>query len=414
MTRYSQLLVLGCLGLVFATLNASEPTDGASYESSILQTVKQIKRLQHDEAISRSLDLITQYPNSRLGHMLYADLMLAKTQPLLQIGSGLPTPQASKDLHYELQQRWSHKNSPAHEGMMPENVLHLADRHPFVIVVDQLNSRTYVFRNHRGQPILEYDYFTTIGLKGYGKEKRGDQKTPIGVYHVNRYIDGAELPDLYGEGAFPINYPNAWDRRNQRTGYGIWIHGTPSNTYNRSPWASDGCVVVSNPDFKHMEQYIDPQTKTPVVITRTINWIDFDTWQSRRLAMLKTLSAWIKDWESLDHDAYLAHYSPAEFLSYGRDFRDWDGHKRWVNREKTQVEVQFDQLNVFVYPGESELVLMQYDQRYRSNNLNVDANKEVYWRLHDNRWQIVYEGFRHFPEDDSRVAEGQSISNSTN
>ena len=408
-------LLTCCLSLLLMQpLVADELDDGASYEDSILQTVRQIQSLDHDQAIQLSQDLIKQYPNSKLGHMLFADLMLARTQPLTQIGSGLKTPQAGKDLHYELQQRWSHNKSPARQGMLPENVLHLADRHPFVIVVDQLNSRTYVFRNQRGQLILEHDYFTTIGLNGYGKEKRGDQKTPIGIYHVNRFIDGKELPDLYGEGAFPINYPNTWDRRNKRSGYGIWIHGTPSDTYNRSPWASDGCIVVSNPDFTHMEQYIDPHVKTPVVVTRTINWIDFDTWQSRRQAMLNTLSAWIRDWESLNHEAYLAHYSPEEFLAYGRDFNNWDGHKKWVNRDKKQVEVEFENLNVFVYPGESGLALMQYDQSFRSNNLNVDSSKELYWRLNDNRWQIVYEGFRHFPEDETRVAEGESLTNSTN
>ncbi len=89
----------------------------------------------------------------------------------------------------------------------------LAEDQPYVILVDQQSSRVYLYRNNAGDLQLETDYFITIGLKGYGKQKRGDQKTPIGVYHVTRYIDGMELPDLYGEGAFPINYPNTWDLR---------------------------------------------------------------------------------------------------------------------------------------------------------------------------------------------------------
>ncbi len=400
----SIFLALSCSQVL---ANGSSP--GTAYESHILQTIEEIRNLDLDEAITRSQELISQYPNSRLGQLMYADLMLAKTQPLLNVGSGLLQEKASRDFHHELQQRWSHQDSPAHQGMLPENVLHLADRYPFVILVDQKNSRTYVYRNHRGRLILEYDYFTTIGLKGYGKQVRGDQKTPIGVYHVNRYIDGEELPDLYGEGAFPINYPNVWDQRNERTGYGIWIHGTPSDTFNRSPWASDGCIVVSNPDFAHMEQYIDPRVKTPIVVTETINWIHAETWESRRQNMLRTLSQWVSDWESLDHNAYRAHYSQSEFSAYGRDFKSWDGHKRWVNRQKTRVDVDFEHLNMFVYPGEEDLVLMQFDQQYRSNNLDVDASKEIYWRLNEERWQIVYEGIRYFPEDDTRVAEGQEI-----
>jgi murein L,D-transpeptidase YafK len=58
-----------------------------------------------------------------------------------------------------------------------------------------------------------------------------------------------KLTDFYGSGAFPINYPNEWDRIRGRNGYGIWLHGTPRDTYSRPPRASDGCIVLSNEDL---------------------------------------------------------------------------------------------------------------------------------------------------------------------
>ena len=36
-----------------------------------------------------------------------------------------------------------------------------------------------------------------------------------------------ELTDFYGTGAYPISYPNEWDKRQGRNGHGIWLHGTP-------------------------------------------------------------------------------------------------------------------------------------------------------------------------------------------
>ena len=227
-----------------ASLLASEPP-GNQYEQSLLETIKEIQSQDHEQALNSSRDLIRQYPHSRLGHMLYADLLLAKAEPLTEIGSGIEVDSAMRDFRYEIRQRWQHDSDRTHEDLYPENILFLAEDQPYVILVDQHSSRIYVYRNQGGDLQLETDYFITIGLNGYGKEKRGDQKTPIGIYHVTRYIDGKELPDLYGEGAFPINYPNAWDKRKQRTGGGIWLHGTPSYTYNRSPWASDGCIVVN-------------------------------------------------------------------------------------------------------------------------------------------------------------------------
>lgn len=397
------LILLLTLGLYSGLCAASPPAD--SYEQTLLETIREIQSLDHDQALDSTRDLIKQYPHSRLGHMLYADLLLAKAEPLTEIGSGIEVDRAIQDFRYEIQQRWQHDSSQAHQDLYPENILFLAEDQPYVILVDQQSSRVYVYRNNAGDLQLETDYFVTIGLKGYGKQKRGDQKTPIGIYHVTRYIDGKELPDLYGEGAFPINYPNTWDQRKQRTGAGIWIHGTPSYTYNRSPWASNGCIVVSNPDFLQIDKYIEPSLHTPVVVAEEVNWISREQWQAKRQQVMQLLSSWLIDWESLDHDKYRQHYSRAELDAYGRDFKSWDGHKRWVNRNKTWIEVEYSKLSIFSYPGEENLMLMQFEQNYRSNNLNLESPKEIYWRKVDTQWQIVYEGSRSFPVPDSKIVE---------
>jgi len=398
-------IVIVCLLSLLPFGLLAEAVPGDSYEQSILNTIKDIQSLNHDEALDSTRNLIKQYPHSRLGQMLYADLLLAKAGPLQHIGSGLQADQAVKDFQHEIELRLQHDSSISHEGLYPENILFLADSQPYVILVDQQNSRIYVYRNEQGTPVLETDYFVTIGLKGWGKQKRGDQKTPIGIYHVTKYIDDEELPDLYGKGAFPISYPNVWDVRKKRTGGGIWIHGTPSYTYNRSPWASNGCIVVSNPDFLHIDKYVSTELHTPVIVTEQINWLSHDDWQAQRKQWLQTLSGWIGDWESLDHERYRKHYSPTDFQAYGRNFKSWDGHKRWVNRKKTYVKVEYSGLNIFKYPGEKDLVLMQFQQNYASNNLNLLSPKEIYWRKSDQRWQIVYEGSRTFPKPSSEIVQ---------
>ncbi|MCP4490239.1 MAG: L,D-transpeptidase family protein [Gammaproteobacteria bacterium] len=405
--RIMRNLLFYLIILLSLNLLASE-VPGHSYEQTILNTIREIQSLSHDQALVSTRNLIKQYPHSRLGQMMYADLLLAKAGPLQHIGSGIEVDQAVSDFRHEIQQRWQHETSNAYNAnLYPENILFLAENQPYVILVDQQGSRIYVYRNEQGTPVLETDYFISIGLKGWGKQKRGDQKTPVGVYHVTRFIGDEELPDLYGKGAFPISYPNVWDVRNKRTGSGIWIHGTPSYTYNRSPWASNGCIVVSNPDFVHIEQYINAELHTPVVVTEQVNWLSREQWQARRKQWLKTLNSWVGDWESLDHKRYRQHYSKSEFLAYGRDFAKWDAHKRWISDKKTQVTVEYSDLNIFVYPGEKDLVLMQYEQNYASNNLDLISPKEIYWRKFPNRWQIVYEGSRTFPKPTSKIAQNR-------
>ncbi len=401
------ILLMACYQIVSLADEAPMASDvpGHNYEQSILNTIKDIQSLNHEQALDSTRNLIKQYPHSRLGQMMYADLLLAKAGPLAHIGSGLSIDQAVKDFRHEIKQRWQHDLSSAHDNMYPENIIFLADSQPYVILVDQQNSRIYVYRNEQGTPVLETDYFISIGLKGAGKQKRGDQKTPIGVYHVTRYIDDKELPDLYGRGAFPISYPNVWDIRKNRTGGGIWIHGTPSYTYNRSPWASNGCIVVSNPDFLHIDKYVRPELHTPVVVAEQVNWLTQEQWNSQRQHWLKMISKWINDWQSLDHERYRSHYSQQEFQSYGRDFKSWDNHKRWVTRKKTYINVEYRNLNVFSYPGEEGLVLMQFQQNYASNNLKLQSTKEIYWRKKEEKWQIVYEGTRTFPKPNTEIVE---------
>ena len=120
---------------------------------------------------------------------------------------------------------------------------------------------------------------------------------------------------------------------------------------------------------------------------------------------MQLLSSWLGDWESLDHERYRQHYSRVDLDAFGRDFKSWDGHKRWVNRNKTRIEVNYRNLNMFHYPGEENLVLMQFEQSYRSNNLDLDSDKELYWQRNADQWQIVYEGNRRFPAPKTQVVE---------
>ncbi len=383
--------------------SAEDNTD--HYEQRLFKTLADIQNQNHERALTDSREFLRRYPTSKLGQLLYADLLMAKAGVVSSIGSGITSDPKLDDLTFEIKQRLSNQQALAYSGYLPENIIQLADNQPYAILVDQSLSRLYVYRNDKGMPVLETDFFISIGLKGSGKNKRGDQKTPNGVYHVTRYIDDQELPDLYGRGAFPVNYPNVWDVRRKRTGGGIWIHGTPSHTYNRAPWSSNGCVVLSNPDFLQIDQYINPDSHTPVIIAESINWLSRQQWQESQKTMLQQLTRWINDWESNQHELYMQHYSTTGFEGYGRNFKQWEGHKRWVNRDRKNVKVEFHNLAIYQYPGEQNLVMMHYDQDYQSNNLNVSSPKELFWKKQGDQWKIVYEGIREFNKPEDQLVE---------
>lgn len=103
-----------------------------------------------------------------------------------------------------------------------------------VVVVDLNASRMYLFENLDGAPQLKRSFYVSIGKNGAAKRREGDQRTPVGGYFVTARIEGETLPDFYGPGALAVNDPNEWDLRAQRTGYGIWIRGVPSDTFARA------------------------------------------------------------------------------------------------------------------------------------------------------------------------------------
>jgi murein L,D-transpeptidase YafK len=274
--------------------------------------------------------------------------------------------------------------------MVPRYLLQLPPDQKTAVVVDAKRSRLYVYENVDGRPRFLADYYITQGKLGADKWREGDQKTPIGVYHITGRLSRRGLADYYGAGALPINYPNEWDRLNGRTGHGIWLHGTPSDTYSRPPRASDGCVVLANQDWRSLEHTVQIGS-TPVIISENIEWLKFDDWNAERTNLQRAIEGWRTDWESRDVTRYLSHYSK-RFSSDSEALRQWSERKRQVNAGKEWIAVSLRNTSMLRYPGPDEMVVVTFDQSYRSNNMSTSLKKRQYWVREDGAWKILYEG----------------------
>ncbi len=363
---------------------------GPAQERQLIEALDALRDNRPDEARRILERLLAAHPRFRLAQLVYADLLQARVRPLQAFGQGAPRERLA-DLDAEARVRWAHYVSPPPPDSVPRAVVQVDRSHPYVLVIELNRNRLYVLDNRQPVPTLVGDYYISMGKKGPAKLKRGDKRTPIGVYHVTAHLSASRLPDFYGAGAFPINYPNDWDRRQGRTGSGIWLHGAPSDTYSRPPRASDGCVVLSNPDFEHLGRYVE-SGRTPVVITPEIRWLDRAAWQAQRQQLLGLLETWRRDWESRDADRYLRHYHP-DFRGRGMDLAAWRAYKRRVNAGKKFIRVELKEINLFHYPGEKDLLVATFRQHYRSDNHESTSRKRLYWRRDaSGRWRILYEG----------------------
>jgi murein L,D-transpeptidase YafK len=380
------------LGLTATTHAERPPTYSDSGPEPMLARVfAAIERGSADDALSQTEALIATYPNFRLAYLVKGDLLLARGRPIATIGNAANVPQDRlAELRDEAIARLKGYRDKPRANVVPRYLLQMTPEQRHAVVVDTEKSRLYVYENVNGRPRFVADYYVTHGKAGAAKSREGDKKTPLGVYHVTGSLPRGKLSDFYGSGAFPINYPNEWDRRLGRSGHGIWLHGTPSDTFSRPPKASDGCVVLANQDLDAIAKTLQPGL-TPVIISDKVEWLSLDDWQAERKALLGRIDEWRRDWESRDVQRYLRHYSK-RFQADGQDYQDWADQKQRVAGGKTWIKLATDNVSMFRSPGTLDLVVVSFDQDYRSNNLNNQMRKRQYWTKEDGRWKIIYEG----------------------
>jgi len=363
-------------------------------EEALTRIFAEIEGNRLNNALQLTENLLRQHPNYRLANLIKGDLLLARTQPISTFGA-LNNAPADKvaDLRAEAITRLAGYREKPPTDFVPRYLLQMQPDQRFAIVVDTKRSRLYLYENdlkNGGQPRFVADYYVTQGKLGAEKVSEGDKKTPVGVYHVTANLPKQKLADLYGSGAFPLSYPNEWDKRQGRNGSGIWLHGTPSDTFSRPPRASDGCVVLTNQDLDVVAKNLQVGL-TPVIISNSVEWLSLDDWAKERNELNKSIDAWRADWESRDIDRYLAHYSK-RFKSGEQSFDEFAAQKKQVNVSKEWIKLKIDNLSVFRNPGKEEVVVVTFDQDYRSNNVNNQMKKRQYWLREGSQWKIIYEG----------------------
>ncbi|MBF8268595.1 MAG: hypothetical protein HW386_304 [Gammaproteobacteria bacterium] len=381
-----------CLPQDLITQSAAAKSLMLDNESLFIQALDEIRNNKIEAALADLEYLVNLNPNFKLAQLVYADLLLSRSRPITDFGNLSSAPyQEIVALRQEAKARWQHHLSMSNKDRIPAAFVQLDKQQQYAIIVDLNKPRLYLFENVNGLPKLIQDFYVSIGKNGYGKLEEGDQKTPVGVYFASGYIAAGQLPDFYGDGAFPINYPNAWDRKNGHTGYGIWLHGTPSNTFSRPPRDSDGCIIVSNQDLKILARYINTDS-TPVILAKNIDWITAAEWQRRQQQFTSFLEQWRRDWESRNTDLYLSHYSK-EYAGLGKDYQGWVDYKRRVNSGKKFIEVDIREPSMFAYPDGQNILVVTFDQNYRSDSVKRKFRKRQYWRMElDGKWRIIYEG----------------------
>jgi len=377
------------------------------YEAALLKSLIYFRAGYFEQAQKELDKLIAQVPDFHLAHLIRGDMLMSRVKQVGDIGENALLKNLDKTdqlaaLREEARVRLTGAQLQTAQVFLPRQILRLGQSVERAVLVEKSTHRLYVYERKKedNSPYLMRDFYVSTGKKEGNKHTGGDLRTPEGVYFVTSWIPEDKLPDKYGIGAFPVNYPNELDKRLGKTGYGIWLHGTPSNSYSRPPLDSEGCMVLTNEDFHVLEKEIKPGV-TPVIIVEKVDWLDKQSWLAERDRVMDALEQWRQDWESMDTERYLSHYSD-NFWSSDHDFKSWSKRKKTISKSKSFQKVVLSDVSLLAYPEFSQgnestdkakdIIVARFVQDYKSNNYNSEMQKRLYLQRKSDKWQIMYEG----------------------
>ncbi|HAV74090.1 MAG: hypothetical protein EVA59_07385 [Limnobacter sp.] len=371
---------------------ASKLFESASYQPVIDTAVEEIYLALSNHELNKALELtdrlLSEFPNFYLGHMLKGDILSLKAgRPLTKIGDMPDVPKGKQEELTELREeaiaRFKAVKDRPQRDLLPAELVELNDDQRYVILVDTTRSRLFLYENAFPQPRLVTDFYVSQGKMGAVKVREGDKRTPIGVYTITELLPKEKLTDFYGPIALPIDYPNAWDKRLGKTGYGIWLHGMPKHYVSRPPKASDGCVVLANQDLLALKKFVDIGS-TQVVISERLDFVPIDVWQSHRKAALRMVDTWKKDLEK-GFSKGIYHYA-SDVKIDGQGLIEWQKNQQISNKSFGKISI--DDLTVMRYPSDKDMMLVSFRQE---DKLSGEIRKQQYWMKVGTRWQIVQE-----------------------
>jgi murein L,D-transpeptidase YafK len=220
--------------------------------------------------------------------------------------------------------------------------------------------------------------YMSVGQNGVGKQRAWDRRTPLGIYFISEELDTSGLHERYGPLAFPLDYPNVWDRANQRSGDGIWIHGAAPDAGRRPPLDTDGCIALPNDELLDLQEQFVPLV-TPVIITRQIRWLSPEQVSARRDEVNAILERWAESYRSGDLYGYLSLY--AEDFGYrGMTREEWASYRIHSVSGTPLSEFSLSEILLLADPEDESLYLSRFRQTIVDDERTITTIKRLYWR----------------------------------
>lgn len=266
-----------------------------------------------------------------------------------------------------------------------------------VVLVDKSLKRLYIARLQGNDMEVLEEFPILTGRVDGNKIKRGDEKTPEGVYYVLSYSSGDELVKrygdyalIYGAGSFPLNYPNMVDRIEKKTGGGIWLHGVKPDldkTYTQ------GCVAMNNTHFNTLFKNI--KVTTPTIIAEKLMYTDEYNYESTKSKVEKAFNDFMTAWEKNNKQAFRDAVH-TNFKTFGGTTK-----KAYIATKTNLMDIypqkDIRNMNTKYFIKDEKYAVVDTEQFYCAPNLTTFTNKKYYFIDENGTLKLISEEVRSKP-----------------
>lgn len=267
-----------------------------------------------------------------------------------------------------------------------------------VLVVEKSTHKLYVYSLKDQVLQLTKSFEIASGKSTGNKAYSGDRKTPEGIYFLKEFFSHDFLiskygksANIYGAGAFTLNYPNQFDRLNKKTGHGIWLHSTDDDTRVSKGLDSKGCVVATDSDIKEISTFIELD-RTPIIIAEDLTFLKDETFNINKAKIKYFFNSWAQSWQTKNFNSYISHYSKKHFYDNRKgNYNSYRRYKKAIFSRSQSPQISFSDMSILKF---KDTAIISMTQDYKSSNINDIGRKVLYLKMNDKyEWRIIKESW---------------------
>ena len=257
-----------------------------------------------------------------------------------------------------------------------------------IVNVNKEKKLMEVYEYSKNSLTKKFSQEVLTGLRG-DKKVEGDLITPVGFYESLSHF----IPEdtYYGPAAFILSYPNIYDRYQEKTGGGIWIHGYPLEGELRlDTFKTRGCVALTNDLLLDFEKIVKGK-KTYVLINDS-----GDEVLSRDDAaiILADIFAWRYAWQTSNTKDYLSFYDKTFKRYDGLKYDAFVAQKTDIFSRGGEKMIKFSKINISPYPTlekNRKIFRVSFYENYKAGSYSFNGEKNLYVTIDNGKMKIIVE-----------------------